>query len=97
MQAVIARPFDPNFNLVPQSTAEWKARVEKVALAAVAGLPRIREALGVTFEPGTIGGVKVFVITPKAVAPQNRDRVLCIFTAASECSDPANRERVRQF
>jgi hypothetical protein len=33
MQAVIARPFDPTFNLVPQTTAAWKARVEKVALA----------------------------------------------------------------
>lgn len=30
MQAVIARPFDPGFNLVPQTTAECKARVEKV-------------------------------------------------------------------
>ena len=44
MQAVIARPFDPSFNLVPQTTAEWKARVEKVALATVAGLPKLRAA-----------------------------------------------------
>ncbi len=40
MQAVIARPFDLSFNLVPQTPAEWKARVEKVALATVAANPR---------------------------------------------------------
>ena len=76
MQAVIARPFDPSFNLVPQTTAEWKARVEKVALATVAGLPKLREALGVAVQPSTMAGVKVFIVTPKSIAPQNRDRVL---------------------
>jgi len=76
MQAVIARPFDPGFNLVPQTTAEWKARVEKAAIATVAGLPKLREALGVTVQPATMAGVKVFIVTPKAIAPQNRDRVL---------------------
>ena len=64
MQAVIARPFDPSFNLVPQTAAEWKARVEKVALATVAGLPKLREALGVTVQPATMAGVKVFIVTP---------------------------------
>jgi acetyl esterase/lipase len=76
MQAVIARPFDPSFNLVPQTTAEWKARVEKVALATLAGLPKLREALGVTVQPATMAGVKVFIVTPKSIAPQNRGRVL---------------------
>ena len=76
MQAVIARAFDPSFNLVPQTTAEWKARVEKVAAATVAGLPKLREALGVTVQPATMAGVKVFIVTPKSIAPQNRDRVL---------------------
>jgi acetyl esterase/lipase len=76
MQAVMARPFDPSFNLEPQTTAEWKARVEKVALATVAGLPKLREALGVTVQPATMAGVKVFIVTPKSMAPQNRDRVL---------------------
>jgi monoterpene epsilon-lactone hydrolase len=76
MQAVIARPLDPSFNLVPQTTAEWKARVEKVALATLAGLPKLREALGVTVQPATMAGVKVFIVVPKSIAPQNRDRVL---------------------
>jgi len=76
MRAVIARPFNPNFNLVPQTTAEWKARVDKAALDAVAGLPKIRETLGVTVQPTTIAGVKAFIVTPNVIPPQNRDRVL---------------------
>jgi monoterpene epsilon-lactone hydrolase len=76
MQAVIARPFDPSFNLAPQTTAEWKARIEKVALATVAGLPKLREALGVTVQPTTMAGVKVFIVTPKSIPPQHQGHVL---------------------
>src|SRR3954451_16447778 len=53
MQAVIARPPNPAFNAVPESTAEWKARVEQAARAVSAGLPKLRESLSVTVEPAT--------------------------------------------
>jgi monoterpene epsilon-lactone hydrolase len=76
MQAIIGRPFNPGFNAVPATTAEWKARVDKAALMTVAALPKIREALGVTVQATTIAGVKAFIVTPKVVLPRNRDRVL---------------------
>ena len=76
MQAVIGRPLDPSFNVAPATTAEWKARVDKAAVATVAALPQLREALGVTVEPTRIGGVKAFTVTPRSVPPGNRDRVL---------------------
>jgi acetyl esterase/lipase len=76
MQAMIARPFDPKFNLVPETIADWKSRVDNGAAATVAGLPRLREALGVTVEPTTIAGVKAFIVTPGSIPPGNRDRVL---------------------
>lgn len=76
MQALIARPFDARFNLTPETTAEWKKRVDEAARATVARLPKLREALGVTVKPDIIAGVKVFVVTPKAVAAANRDRLL---------------------
>src|SRR5215207_2754441 len=76
MQAVIARPFNPNFNLVPETTADWKKRVEDAARNVVATLPRLREALGVSVEPTTIGGVKAFIVTPKVIPSGSRDRVL---------------------
>jgi epsilon-lactone hydrolase len=76
MQALIARPFDPRFNLTPETTAEWRTRVDEAARATVARLPKLREALGVSVEPATIAGVKVFIVTPKSLAPGNRERLL---------------------
>ena len=35
-----------------------------------------REKLGVTLEPTVIGGVKAFIVTPKEIAPANRNRLL---------------------
>jgi acetyl esterase/lipase len=76
MRAVIGRPPNPNFIVTPQTTAEWKARVDEAARGVVAGLPRLRESLGVTVEPTSIGVVKAYIVTPKSVPEANRDRVL---------------------
>lgn len=76
MQAIIARPLDPAFNIAPENAAEWKARVENAARVTVAGLPQLREALGVSVEPTSIAGVKAFIVTPGSIPVRNRDRVL---------------------
>ena len=64
MQAIIAQPYNPTWNVVPSTPAEWKAIVDKAAAGVVATLPAIREALGVTVEPTTIDGVKAISATP---------------------------------
>jgi len=76
MQAIIARPLDPKFNLAPENIADWKSRVENAATVTRAGLPKLREALGVTVEPTTIAGVKAFIVAPASIPPGNRSRVL---------------------
>lgn len=76
MQAIIGRPFDPAFNVVPDSTAAWKARVENAARITIAALPAMRSALGVAVERTTIAGVAAFTVTPKAIPESNKDRVL---------------------
>jgi monoterpene epsilon-lactone hydrolase len=76
MQAIIAQPLDPSFNVAPETTAEWKARVAKAALITIAALPHLRTALDVTVEPATMAGVKTFTITPRSMPPENQDRVL---------------------
>lgn len=57
MQAIIARPLDPTFNIAPKTTADWRTRVDTAARTTVAALPQLREALGVTVEPTTMAGV----------------------------------------
>jgi monoterpene epsilon-lactone hydrolase len=76
MQAIIAQPYNPTWNVVPKSPAEWKAIVDKGAAAVIATLPAIREALGVTVQPATMAGVKLFIVTPKMIPVRNRNRVL---------------------
>jgi epsilon-lactone hydrolase len=76
MQAVIARQLDPKFNIAPQTIAQWKERVDDAARMVLDTLPEMREALGVTVEPTTMGGVRAFIVTPKAMPADNRDRVL---------------------
>jgi epsilon-lactone hydrolase len=76
MQAIIAQPYNPNWNIVPATPAEWKAIIDKNAAATIATLPAIREALGVAVQPAEIDGVKVFIVTPKVIPPRNRNRVL---------------------
>jgi acetyl esterase/lipase len=76
MQALIGRPLDPSFNIAPKTTADWKARVNDAALTAVAALPPLRDALGVSVEPATIAGIKAFTVTPRSIPAGNRARVL---------------------
>jgi epsilon-lactone hydrolase len=76
MQAVIAQPLDPSFNVAPTTTAEWKARVERAARATIAALPQLRERLGVVVAPIMLAEVKAFSVMPNRVPAANRNRVL---------------------
>ena len=76
MAAIIGQPYNPNWNVVPQTSAEWKAIIDRAAADTVRALPALREAMGVTVQASEIAGVKVYIVTPKNIAPQNRNRVL---------------------
>ena len=77
VQAEIAAPYRiPNWDANPQSPAEWKELVATLAARAAAAQPAIREKLGVTMQPTVIGGVKAFILAPKAIPPANRNRLL---------------------
>jgi len=76
MQAIIAQPYGPIWNVVPKSPADWKAIVDKAAAPIITALPGLREQLGVSVQPTTIAGVKAFIVMPKEVPSANRDRVL---------------------
>jgi epsilon-lactone hydrolase len=77
LQAVIAAPYRiPGWDADPKSATEWKALVSRQADAGAALRRDAREKLGVTMEPMVIGGVKTFVLTPKEIRPENRNRLL---------------------
>ena len=76
MQALIGGPYPPHFNFDAKDAADWKELINRRAALVIAGLPALKEKLGVTVEPTTIGGVKAFIVTPKKIAPRNRNRLL---------------------
>ncbi len=85
MQAVIAQQLDPKFNIAPETTAEWKMRVEDAAAVTVQGLPRLREALGVTAELISMAGVKAFTVTPEWNGRATATASCCTCTVGSGC------------
>lgn len=76
VQKLIAAPLRPNWNLLPKTGEEWKPVAEAGAAATIKNLPGLRERLRVKVEPTTIDGVRAYVVTPEAIAPENRNRVL---------------------
>jgi epsilon-lactone hydrolase len=76
-QTVIAAPYrNPSWSANPKSAAEWKELIRANAAATATLRQDAREKLGVSIEPTTLGGVKAFILTPKEIAPANRNRLL---------------------
>jgi monoterpene epsilon-lactone hydrolase len=77
LQALAAAPYRvPAWNANPKSADEWKDLVAKLAARGAALQPGIREKLGVTMQPAVIGGVNAFILTPRTIPPENRNRLL---------------------
>jgi acetyl esterase/lipase len=79
MRAIIARPVNPIWNVVPKTKAEWKALVAKNAAETIPTIPAMRDAMQVKVEPTTIAGVKAYIVTPQVMPPANRNRLLIYF------------------
>ena len=76
IQALIAAPLRPGWNVLPESPDQWRATVAAGADATMRLLPGMRERLHVNVSATTIAGVHAFLVTPEIVPPENRDRLL---------------------
>jgi epsilon-lactone hydrolase len=76
MQALIGAPYPPHFNADPKTPAEWKELIDRRAKQAIAGLPAMKEKLGVKVEATKIAGVNCYIVTPNRIPPENRRRLL---------------------
>jgi acetyl esterase/lipase len=76
MQAIIARPIAPNFNVAPKTLEEWAARQKASAETGAQAMAAMAERLHVKVEKGQMAGVTVYTVTPEQVAPENRGRLL---------------------
>ena len=77
LQAMITAPYRvPGWNADPKSAAEWKEMIASRTAPAAAAAKIVREKLGVSMEATKIGGVGVFILTPKDIPPANQNRLL---------------------
>ena len=76
MQALIGAPYPPHFNADPKTPAEWKELINARAALVIKGLPALKEKMGVNVSATQMGGVNVFVVTPKKPVARNSKRVL---------------------
>ena len=76
MQKIIGLPLRTNWNVLPKTGDEWKPIADAGAAATAKNVPAMAERLKVKIEKGSIAGVKVFILTPEVIAPNNRNRAL---------------------
>jgi monoterpene epsilon-lactone hydrolase len=76
VQKLIAAPLRQGWNAPPTTPDGWRELAGAGAAATARSLPAMRERLRVKVEPSTMDGVKVFIVTPDTIPPENRDRLL---------------------
>src|SRR5216684_5890825 len=76
MAKIIGAPLRTNWNVLPKTGEEWKPVAEAGAAGTIKNIPGISERLKVKVEKATMNGVKVFIVTPDVIAPNNLNRLL---------------------
>jgi acetyl esterase/lipase len=76
LQKIIGAPRRAGWDVLWTTGEEWRVAADKGAAETMKTLPAMRERLHVTVKPEMIDGVRVFVVTPDAIPPEHRDKVL---------------------
>ena len=66
----------PDWDADPKTRDDWKTLVAALAAKGAAKLPALRDKLGVTSAPRTIGGVKAFLVEAKTIPYAHRDQII---------------------
>ena len=76
MQAIIARPLNPDWDKLWKTGEEARAYADVQAAQTVKGIPAMLARLHVKSEASTLDGVRVHLVTPETMPDANRDKVL---------------------
>ena len=76
MQKFIAAPLNPNWNTLWKTGEETRAFADKQAAATVQTIPAMLERMHVKSESSTMEGVKVHILTPAVIPPENSNKLL---------------------
>jgi acetyl esterase/lipase len=76
LQKLIAAPLRAGWNVLPKTGEEFRVVADAGAAPTIKALPGLLERMNVKVEKTTIDGVRVFIVTPARIAPENGNRVL---------------------
>src|SRR6202171_1685295 len=76
MAKIIGAPLRTGWNVLPKTGEEWSPVADAGAAATIKNIPGMTERLHVKVEKTVIDGVRAFVVTPDAIPPENRNRLL---------------------
>ena len=76
MQRLIAAPLRTDWDRPPTTPEGWRELARTGAAATIRNLPGMLGRLRVKVEPSEMDGVKVFLLTPEVIPPENRERML---------------------
>ncbi len=76
MQKFIGAPLNPDWDKLWKTGEEARAYADVQAAATVKSIPAMLERLRVKSEAATIDGVRVHILTPDTIPPENKDKVL---------------------
>ena len=76
MQAIIGAPLNHDWNKLWKTGEEARAFANAQAAATVRTIPALLERQHVKSEASTIDGVRVYILTPDDIPPENKDKVL---------------------
>ena len=76
LQAVIAQPLRAGWNTPPDTPEGWTQLVKQLETTGSAGTQPMADRLHVAIEASTLGGVKIYTLTPAEIPAQNRNRLL---------------------
>lgn len=79
LQARIAGPDNPNWKLKPASADEWHAIVKAASAGSEKHIAAWSVKFGVAIQEDTLGGVRVFWLSPKTLSHRNRRRLVLNF------------------
>src|SRR6516162_7350035 len=86
---LVAAPL-PQWDVHPQSEADWQNFRASFTAATLASLPGIRQQLGVTLDHAVIAGVKVNILAPREIAKENVNRVFLHFHGGGYVLNPGD-------
>ena len=76
VQKLIGLPLRTGWNVLPATGEEWKKVADAGAEPTIKNLPSLLERMAVKVEKSTIDGVRVFLVTPASVKPENQHRTI---------------------